>query len=362
MRISELSEGPRPHTLHKGMEALIQGFKVVLSIGLVVLVLVGSVVLLQFSDESISGQEAAYKPNPIEPIYELELDENQLLVLRTRRRVLIRDLRSGELLDALPAEAHIVATSKWVPNSQQLILAYADGRIAFMKRDESWRTTFTAQWHREDIRTIAVSNDGRLAATGSPDRLCLWDVDQGKLLAETTQLKCSPDVLQFSPNRNQLLVGTDTGKMFVFQSNSLKLVRSMQVSSGALSAAAYFDHGEKVLVGDLHGWMFVLDPNTGETVWKDQCLHLHMIALAISPDESYAAVSDWTDNIHLISLKTFERIDSFVGHKRAAATMQFSRDGKNLYSSGYDGTVRVWDVETFAELSCYRGTLPEKDE
>lgn len=363
MWISKPSEGPRPNFLMKGLEGLIQGAKALVSLGLAALMLVAGVFVLHLSDEPISGEAAAYKPNPVEPIYQLELSEQQqFLVLRARQQILFRDVESGELMESLPALPHIVSASKWIPSSQQLILGHGDGRVALLKRGESWKMKYTAHVHQEDIRSIALSSDGRLAATGSLDRLCLWDLEQGHLLASTTALDGGPDSMQFSPDQQRIVAGTDNGKIQIIQVKNLNVLRSFNLSPVAISEAAFFDDGQKVLAGDLHGKMFALDANTGEIVWTENCCRLHLIALAISPDQSYAALTDWTDNIHLYSLETFERIDRFVGHKSAVSTVQFSRDGKTLYSSSYDGTVRVWDIGSFSELDCYRGTIPDMSE
>lgn len=362
MRISELSEGPRPNYLLHGMEGLIQGLKILVSLALAVLIPAAGILVLHLSDESLSEKQSSYRPMAIEPIYQLDLGEpDGLVVLRTRRQILLRDLEGGELLESLPALPHILASSQWNPPSQQLILGYSDGRVGLLKRDESWTIQHTAHIHQDDIRSIAVSPDGRLAATGSSDRLCVWDLQQGQLLAETTQLKGGADALEFSPDQKRLLAGTDIGKVQILRTKSLEVLKSFDLGSGAISDAAFFANGEKVLAGNLHGGLFVLDVNRGETIWQSQCCRLHMIALDISPDQSVAAFSDWSNHIHLLSLETFERIDSFVGHNKPASTVQFSRDGKDLYSTSYDGTVRVWDVDSFAELTCYRGTLPEAD-
>ncbi|MCA9070525.1 MAG: PQQ-binding-like beta-propeller repeat protein [Planctomycetaceae bacterium] len=363
MRISELAEGSRPNVLLNGVEGFLQGLKILFAIGLAVLIFVGGVFVLHFSDETISGEETAYKPNPVEPIYQLELgEENQFLVLRTRQHLLFRDIESGELLESLPALPHIVATSRWIPNSRKLIFGFGDGQVAILSQDESWEMQYTPHIHRDDIRSIAVSSDGRLAVSGSSDRLCLWDLDQRRLLAETDKLKCSPDSMQFSPDQSRIVAGTDNGKIMVIQTEDLKVQRTINLGPAGISEAAFFENGEKVLAGNLHGGMFALDANTGETLWKDESCRLHMITLTISPDQSFAAFTDWTDNIHLLSLKTFERIDSFVGHQKAVSSVQFSRDGKKVFSASYDGTVRIWDVNSFGELDCYRGTLPGKDE
>jgi WD40 repeat protein len=46
---------------------------------------------------------------------------------------------------------------------------------------------------------------------------------------------------------------------------------------------------------------------------------------------------------------------TFEGHTKEVAGIAFSRDGKRLASASHDGTVRIWDAATGAELHTLRG-------
>jgi len=43
-----------------------------------------------------------------------------------------------------------------------------------------------------------------------------------------------------------------------------------------------------------------------------------------------------------------------IGHKRSVVSVAFSPDGQRILSGALDGTVRVWDIRTSAELLCLR--------
>lgn len=42
------------------------------------------------------------------------------------------------------------------------------------------------------------------------------------------------------------------------------------------------------------------------------------------------------------------------GHSRVVSSIAFGPDGKKIISGGLDGSVRVWDAETGAELITFR--------
>src|SRR5262249_17301025 len=47
---------------------------------------------------------------------------------------------------------------------------------------------------------------------------------------------------------------------------------------------------------------------------------------------------------------TGEECRTLHGHRKSVASLVFSPDGRTLYSSGHDGTVRLWDVSATKEI------------
>jgi WD40 repeat protein len=61
--------------------------------------------------------------------------------------------------------------------------------------------------------------------------------------------------------------------------------------------------------------------------------------------------------IQLWDGRTRKRLATLTGHQNCVRHVQFSPDGRRLYSAGYDGTVRTWDVQTLTEIRRFEESL-----
>ena len=73
-------------------------------------------------------------------------------------------------------------------------------------------------------------------------------------------------------------------------------------------------------------------------------------SLAFSPDGNYIVIGNYEGGIKLFSASSGELLHAFPGHGGIIARMVFSADGRKLYTSSGDGTIRIWDVEARKEL------------
>ena len=154
------------------------------------------------------------------------------------------------------------------------------------------------------ITALAFSPDGDKLVTGTSEgNVEMWDVERGVALASFTgQISKWNRIttLSFSSNGVLLAVG-NTRRIHVMASSELMLLR--KIESGATTLVFVPDSPLLVSGGRIDG------------------------------------------GIELWDIETGDKLTTLRGHTATVKTLAFSPNGKTLVSSGYDGTILVWDWE-----------------
>jgi Tol biopolymer transport system component len=156
--------------------------------------------------------------------------------------------------------------------------------------------------------------------------------------------------LSWSPDKNVRLWDTATGKEL------RKMTGSAVVSVVALGPEC------KVICARDEGKMKLWDLNSGKqsavfTGHADMVYHV-----AYSAQARLAATRiAFGRTIHLWDLETDKEVRTLTGHTEWITCAVFSGDGKRLLSASYDGTLRIWDVQSGQELKQIQTREPNRD-
>jgi serine/threonine-protein kinase len=78
-------------------------------------------------------------------------------------------------------------------------------------------------------------------------------------------------------------------------------------------------------------------------------------SVAVSPDSRLVLSSGYDNTVRLWDIQTGKEIRRFVGHDGLVHGLAFSPDSKRVLTSGKDGTIRLWEVETAKEIRLFPG-------
>ncbi len=122
--------------------------------------------------------------------------------------------------------------------------------------------------------------------------------------------------IKFSPDGNQLFVGTSIGKWTydIHTRKEVNLNRSL----------LYFNR-------------------------------TFLDVIAYSPDRTKTANGNFGGGLELLDIKTKRRLLTFNGHTDSIRAIAFSSDGKMLASGSWDASIRLWDTQTGKQIGIITG-------
>jgi WD40 repeat protein len=119
-----------------------------------------------------------------------------------------------------------------------------------------------------------------------------------------------------------------------------------------VNAIAWAPDGKLVAAAGEARFIHIWDPESAKEVMRLPTLASRVRAMTFSPDGKWLAVTGEYSAIHLwnVALRGDEvKPRQLAGHGSGSGLV-FAPDSKTLYSCGYDGFIRVWDVAAAREL------------
>ena len=118
-------------------------------------------------------------------------------------------------------------------------------------RDSGGRKTVLAG-HRDDVKSVSFSPDGRHVVTASRDHdVRIWDVETGEVVGLPLQHNSEVHDARFSPNGRWIV--TAAGRAALFDARDGSLVMRLQGHEGAFTSAAFDPSGRTIVTGGVDG-------------------------------------------------------------------------------------------------------------
>lgn len=341
-----------------------------------------------------SGQEIRRLEGHQESVYGVSFsaDDTALLTAGYDRVALLWDVASGVILNRFIGHQGSLYAGAISPDSRWVLTASLDttARLwpsGLMPNPRRLRQT-------SSIITLALNRSGSVLATGASDgKVTLWETQTGQKLREFNGHQYAVESLAFSPDEKALasasddntvqLVDLETGQIRLnltefsspiwavrFTPDGKALVTAnedgLKLWDAATGAALRTFSSEdtfysvalapdgKTLLGGGYGSYFVFSLESGAELFREMTPETtSSFAAALSPDGRQAVLGG--GRLKLYTYPEMQLIRVFEGHTGSVLSVAFSADGKTLVSSSEDGTARLWDVATGANLRVLSG-------
>ncbi len=161
--------------------------------------------------------------------------------------------------------------------------------------------------HGGPVNSVAISNDGQYALTGSLDyAVMLWDL----------QSKSNEPLLRFTDHQ------------------------------GAVTSVSFLPSGKQALSTGDEGNLYLWNLETKEKEHTFEGHKAKVVSISVSENGKYAATSSWDGSARIWDLVDKKSLQTIQVDKNPVNAVLISNDNQTLYTAGYDGKIRSWDFKT----------------
>ncbi|NUM31705.1 MAG: hypothetical protein HUU47_05210 [Bacteroidetes bacterium] len=219
--------------------------------------------------------------------------------------------------------------------------------VGFAQQPKS-EILFKLQGHSDDLECMAVSENGKIIASGSWDGMVnLFTNDSfytpiSSLLDHYSAVNC----ISITPNAKVIATGGTDGKVFTYLIDSFGSVikdKTIFIHRMSVNSIVIDPSGKLLFTGSNDGTISYYD------IYKAKDKKINntnpVSCIAVSRDRRSIYCSDNTNIIKKYDI-TGKLIGTYEGHLDQVNYIALSRDNKKLISASSDKTVKVWNTET----------------
>ena len=197
------------------------------------------------------------------------------------------------------------------------------------------------------LSAVVYSPDGKKIITASEDKTAkVWDSDTFKELG--TLIGHTDDLISvtFSPCGKQIVTTSRDHTAKVWDAESFT-ERGELDKSGWISSVEYSQDGKRIAIAWEKGidiyeveTLQKLKSITADTDWKERIVYS-------SDSNRIATFSAFKNDVVIRDAETLRVLGTLKGHKASVNSAVYSSDNRHILTASRDGTVKIWDAETF---------------
>lgn len=196
------------------------------------------------------------------------------------------------------------------------------------------------------INRVGFTTDGSLMSTVSHDfSVEIHDGSSGDYVVSLTPFSGTVLDTDFSVGGDTLVASADDSFVRVWDTEDFSELASYQGPPGGLHAFELMPDDDSMVATDVSGRLLLIDVLSGEELRTFAELGGRTSALALSHDGGIAAAAMPDGTIGLWSTTYGSLLTTLTGHAAPVTDIEFAPDGRTIYSSSRDGTVREWDLD-----------------
>ena len=242
------------------------------------------------------------------------------------------------------------------PSSDLLLIGTASGKLHVWDPGQC-RAVHSVQAHSKDVTRIMFTPDGgRLLTAGMDGFIHFWDHELHRLQSVSAGTPLFG--LAMAPAGRELAAGGKDMVVRVWDCDTGVQLCALSRHPDEVSALGWMSDSQLVTAGS-QGNMIIWEVEQRRHVRHLRPHQEHVSNLIVSKTGGWYLTSSWDKSIRMWNPHHRERF-VFPAGSQAVTAVTLTQDEKLLCAGYWDGSIRVWDVETgrlFDEINAHAGSL-----
>jgi NACHT domain- and WD repeat-containing protein len=204
--------------------------------------------------------------------------------------------------------------------------------------------------HSRWVQALAFNNSCKvLASSGGDGKIILWNVS-GDSVEPLVQLLGHDDSvlsLCFSADDKYLLSGSRDQSVRIWNVHSKFSVNEIDSHSDRITCAAFSTDGRILVTGSNDQTVRLWDTGSGKPVKSALNVGTSISSIKISTDNKFILVGTDSGEIVVAELNTLSVIERLKIHTSRVYSIDISGDSKLAISASQDGEIKLWHLKTF---------------
>lgn len=247
------------------------------------------------------------------------------------------------------------------PDGTQVAIAEYEGGASLWNA-ETGEKMLTLKSGESKGGSVAFSPDGQHVATIDGASAHIWNATDGKLQRVLENTWVSIDNLVWSPDSAHLAVAAHRtqgnqyiGFLTLFDATTGTLQKTFAEIPGYRFSGVSFTPDGKSLAAIADWKLRLFDASSGA---ERPGFPVVGTTLAFNADGTRFVTSAADGTGRIWNAATGAQVLSLIGHTRDMSSATYSRDGSVIVTASRDGTARVWNALTGAEIAVLKGHAP----
>jgi len=243
------------------------------------------------------------------------------------------------------------------PDQEYCVSVGLEGVLRTHKLDSHLCLDEVNTMYRES-HCLAFAPDGKHLVLGSSTgHLEIWDFGANStpprhLDGHTEEIVCCA----FHPSGDFFVTSAWDRKCTCWNTDTLERIWTVQCPTGPSGSIDFSEDGERVVLGDIKGFVRVRDAYSGDLesefhvtipdrFFPRNLPNNRIIGVKFLPESPYILVATFAGTMEVWDLESQSRLREFDTTECGIRSLDLSRDGQLAITGGRDGRISIWNVK-----------------